>query len=206
MPAPTATHARARVQDASALLVGKDAQNAELTLEGSRGALVFYRRDRVECERRRLQAAAPLGAEDLAALLQLPAGMPVRADSLPRPLQDRIARLPHGAVAVDGGIVQRLAVRPLAIDLVVVRARGTHWDDGLARASRFKPFARRALLVDPPASQREDLLMQAAYYGIGILQPAPDGLTWALLPEPYRPRRHTPAAWHFTERLHTRLP
>ncbi|MFC1421279.1 hypothetical protein [Streptacidiphilus cavernicola] len=206
MPTPTTMRARARVEHASAPLVGQDAHSAELTLEGSRGALVFYRRDRAECERRRRQAAAPLGIEDLATLLQLPADLPLRADTLPPPVRDQLAKLPRGAVTWTGALVCRRAVRPLAVDLVVVRARSTHWDQGLARASRFKPFARRALLVDAPASQRQDLLMQAAFYGIGILEPTPEGLAWALPPEAYRPARHTPAAWHFTEKLHARLP
>jgi hypothetical protein len=150
--------------------------------------------------------AAPLGIGDLTVLLQLPADIPIPLTSLPRQLRAKLPTLPHGAVTLTPDTVFRHAVRPLTVDLVVVRARGTHWEAGLARASRFRTFARRALLVNPPAPAREDLLMRAAYLGIGILEPTADGLTWALLPDPYRPRRHTAIAWHFTEQLHDRLP
>ncbi len=201
-----AARTRAFVEHASAPLVGEDAQAAEITLEGSRNTLVFYRRDVLECARRRRQAAAPLGLADLTVLLQLPADIAIPLNSLPLPLQDKLPALPCGAVALTDGHVCRQAVRPLTVDLVVVRARSTHWEDGLARASRFRTFARRALLVDPPAAARDDLLMRAAYLGIGILEPTAEGLTWALLPEPHRPRRHTAVAWHFTEQLHARLP
>ncbi|MGW0711466.1 hypothetical protein ACWD4G_36875 [Streptomyces sp. NPDC002643] len=205
MAAPTA-RARAFVQHASAPLVGQGAQLAETTIEGSRNTLVFYRRDHLECERRRAQGAAELGIADLTVLLDLPADLPVRLDSLPTPLREQIRALPWGAVTLTGDHVCRRAVRPLTVDLVIVRARSTHWEGGLARASRFKPFARRALLVAPPAHARDELLIRAAYLGIGILEPTAEGLAWTLVPEPYRPRRHTPVAWHFTEQLHVRLP
>ncbi|WP_416980968.1 hypothetical protein [Streptomyces sp. T028] len=205
MAAPTA-RAGAFVQHASASLVGQGAQLAETTIEGSPNTLVFYRRDHLECERRRAQAAAELGIADLTVLLDLPVDLPVRLDSLPTRLRERVRALPRGAVTLTGDHVCRRAVRPLTVDLVIVRARSTHWEGGLARASRFKPFARRALLVDPPAHARDELLMRAAYLGIGILEPAAEGLAWRLGPEPYRPRRHTPVAWHFTEQLHARLP
>ncbi|WP_141202771.1 hypothetical protein [Streptomyces griseorubiginosus] len=204
--APPATRAQASVQHASAPLVGPGAQLAEVTIEGSRNAFVFYRRDRIECERRRDHGAAELGISALTALLDLPVDLPVPLTSLPAPLRKQIAALPRGAVTLTGDYVCRRAVRPLTVDLVIVRARSTHWEQGLARASRFKPFARRALLVAPPAHTRDDLLMRAAYLGIGVLEPTAEGLAWALAPEPYRPRRHTPVAWHFTEQLHTRLP
>lgn len=206
MAAPVAAHTRSSVERASAALIGEGTQTAETTIEGSRGTLVFYRRDRLECERRRAQAAAPLGIDDLTVLLDLPADIPVPLNSLPEPIRTKIPSLPRGAVTLTDDHVCRHAVRPLTVDLVVVRARGTHWHSGLTRASRFKPFARRALLVDPPVHQRDDLLMHAAYYGIGVLEPTADKITWALAPEPYRPRRHTPVAWHFTEQLHARLP
>lgn len=198
---------RALIEQACIPLVGEGTRTTEITLEGSRATLVFYRRDPVECERRRSQAAGPLRIDHLTALLQLPTDVPVPLNTLPEPLQRRIQSLPHGAVDFSDDHVCRRAVRPLAVDLVVVRAPRARWDAGLARASRFKPFARRALLVDPPAPDRDDLLMQGSFYGVGILEPASSGnLVWALLPEAYRPLRHTVVAWDFAERLHARVP
>jgi hypothetical protein len=198
---------RALIEQACVPLVGQGAWTAEITIEGSRATLVFYRRDLVECERRRSEAADPLRIDHLTTLLQLPTDVPVPLNTLPEPLRHRIQALPHGAVDLSDDHVCRRAVRPLAVDLVVVRAPRTRWDTGLARASRFRPFARRALLVDPSAPDRDDLLMQGAFYGVGVLESTSSGnLEWALLPEAYRPRRHAVVAWDFTERLHARVP
>lgn len=206
MATPAATRSQA-LEHVLAPLLGERAQSAELTLMGSRRTLVSYRRDRAEGERRRRCGAAPLGIEDLSVLLQLPADIPVPLASLPQPLRNKARTLPHGAATVTDGHICRRAVRPLTVDLVLIRTHHDRWEDGLVRACHFKSFACRALLLDQPALERDDLCMQAAYYGIGILEPAAEGsLAWTASPEPYRPRRHTPVAWHFTEQLNARLP
>lgn len=196
---------RSLVEQASAGLLEPGATAVPLALKGS-DALVFYRCDRPEQQRRLGIGAQRLDRINaLTALLQLPVDQSVPVASLTARLAAAVRQLPYGAAELHDGAVRRRAVRPLTVDLVVVRSPAAAWRDGLARAGRFAPFARRALLVDPPAAERDDLLMQAAFYGIGILAPAPSGADLVLEPRAYRPRRHTPAAWCFVEELHQRL-
>jgi hypothetical protein len=205
MAVRTGTRVRSIVQQASAALLAPGVLAASMALKGSE-ALLFHRRDERECARRDARGAQRLDRiTPLTTLLQLPVGEPVPLSSLTPTVRAAVHTLPRGAATVCGGTVRREAVRPLAVDLVVVRSRGNAWRDGLVRAGRFAPFARRALLVDPPAGQREDLVMEAAFYGVGLLFPTTTGAELVLEPRPYRPRRHTPTAWCFVEELYHRL-
>ena len=47
--------------------------------------------------------------------------------------------------------------------------------------------------------------MEAAFYGIGVLVADSESVDLLLEPRPYTPRRHTPAAWCFTEEFHHRI-
>lgn len=201
----------ASVRDASAVCVGVQARAGLMDLQGTE-ALVFHRLDAVEVRRRRDAGAGRLDRlPELETLLQLPVGVPVAVRDLPAPVRAGILRLPAGAASVTTGSdrpdeVTRHAVRPLAVDLVVVRASGAGWRSGLERASRFAPFCARALLLDSPVARRDDLLMEADFYGIGVLLAEPGGRTQMVLqPEPYRPPCHTAGAWWFTEDVFTRL-
>lgn len=194
------------VRAASAALLDSTARCISLQLMGSQ-TLVFYRPDETECARRLKTSAArldSLGA--LQTLLELPVGLPVQRATLSPRLQAAVRRLPAGAADLDQRDVVRRAVRPLVVDLVVVRATAAGWRDGLRRASRFAPFCRRALVLDGFPSARDDMLMEAAFYGIGVLVCTDaDGTVMVLEPRSYRPQRHTPAAWCFTEELHQQL-
>lgn len=206
MASATAVDSRACLERALAPLLGDNTPSAELSLKGNRRTLVSYRRDAAECARRRRHDAAPLAIGHLATLLQLPAELDLPLAALPKPLRDKARALPRAAATVNGTHIRRHAVRPLTVDLIVMRASAHHWTQALIRACDVTPFARCALLLSAPATDHDDLFMRAAYYGIGILEPAPDGPAWALPPEPHRTYRHTPVAWHFTEQLHARLP
>ncbi|MFJ7241752.1 hypothetical protein ACIQWB_32115 [Streptomyces olivaceus] len=206
MASATAVDSHTRLARALAPLVGDNTPRAELSLKGSRRTLIVYRRDAAECARRRRNDAAPLAVGHLATLLQLPTEIDVPLATLPKPLRDTAHALPRAAATVTATHIRRHAVRPLTVDLIVIRAHAHHWKQGLIRACDVTSFAQCALLLNAPAADRDDLFMRAAYYGIGILEPAPDGPTWALPPEPHRTFRHTPVAWHFTEQLHPRLP
>jgi hypothetical protein len=195
------------VRAASAALLDSTAHSVSLELMGSQ-ALIFYRPDDGECARRLRTSAARLdNLGVLQTLLELPVGLPVERAMLSPRLQAGIRRLPAGAADLDRRQVVRRAVRPLVVDLAVVRATTAGWRDGLRRASRFAPFCRRALFLDAFPTAREDLLMEAAFYGVGVLvrTGAEEGTVMALEPRPYRPQRHTPAAWCFTEEIHQQL-
>ncbi len=166
-------------------------------------AFLLYRVDETEYRRRQAVGAERMDSiPALECLLHLPVGIPVPLGSL----LDRasIRDLPRGSVEWDTDLVTRRAVRPLAVDLAVVRAAGG--GAGLERAGRFAPFCRRAVLLDEvPRARLDEILAEAAFYGIGVLVNEPEGIKIALEPETYRPQRHTAAAWHFVEELYGRL-
>ncbi|MGW7446735.1 hypothetical protein [Kitasatospora sp. NPDC054795] len=190
------------IREAAFSQVSQESEGITLSVLGVR-ALLLYRID--EREHRRREA---VGAEQLdriavlECLLGLPVDLPVPVGSLPQ--QVEVRHLPHGAVESDTELVTRRAVRPLAVDLAVVSA--TDWRQGLERAGRFAPFCRRAVLLRrPPCAGLDEILTEAAFYGIGVFVHEQDGIRMALQPEAYRPLRHTAAAWHFVEELYGRL-
>jgi hypothetical protein len=193
------------VHEAAAGVIPAEAVPTRLDVLGSK-TLLFHRYDQVEHARRRAVDAAPLdriGA--LQTLMGLPVDEPVALADLDAAARAQVRRLPVGAVDITQEQVVRRAVRPLSLDLAVVSSRTADWRSGLERASRFAPFCSRALVLNRPGGERDEVLMQAAFYGIGILWAAADGLELVLAPRPYRPQRYTPAAWQFTEELYERL-
>ncbi|MFH8387572.1 hypothetical protein ACH4E7_42935 [Kitasatospora sp. NPDC018058] len=192
------------VREAALSQASVKSEGVALSILGTR-ALVLYRIDEAEHRRREAVGAEQLDSIPvLECLLGLPIGLPVPVDSLPG--QAAVRDLPRGAVEWGEYLVTRRAVRPLAVDLAVVRA--TDRRTGLERAGRFAPFCRRAVLFDHLTCSRaglEETLVEAAFYGIGVLVHEPDGIRMALEPEAYRPQRHTAAAWHFIEELYGRL-
>ncbi|REK89460.1 hypothetical protein DY245_15570 [Streptomyces inhibens] len=201
----TSRAADASVRSAASVVLPHDAHSVSLSVKGVQ-TLLFYRLDQQEHARRRNgQAAflAQIGA--LETLLQLPVNEPVELDAMGRAQRAAVDRLPVGAVDTREGSVIRRAVRPLTVDLAVVRARSAAWRHGLAQAGQFAPFCARALLLDGPMTEVDETMMQASFYGIGILLPDASGLRMAVQPQPYRPQRHTAAAWCFTEELYQRL-
>ncbi|MQS15707.1 hypothetical protein F7Q99_26415 [Streptomyces kaniharaensis] len=190
------------MREAALPQVPSESEGAMLSVLGTR-AFLLYRVDEPEHRRRQEVGAERLDSiPALACLLGLPVGLPVPVGSLPE--QTEVRDLPRGAVEWDTDLVTRRAVRPLAVDLVVVRAADPR--TGLERAGRFAPFCRRAVLLDEvPCAGLDAIVAEAAFYGIGVLLDEPDGIRIALEPEAYRPLRHTAAAWHFVEELYGRL-
>jgi hypothetical protein len=197
--------AGALVREASDAWLGAGAHAVSLTVLNIQ-ALLYYRHIEPERTRRRHARAARLDRIDaLQTLLRLPVGHPLEWEAVGADLRAAVRRLPAGSVERDRRQVVRRAVRPLTVDLAVVRVSGRNWRAGLRRAGRFAPFCSRALLVDPPPRDSDEFVMEAAFYGIGVLWDAGDGLRMVLEPRAYRPPRHTAAAWCFTEELYQRL-
>ncbi|MFE3234463.1 hypothetical protein ACFXKJ_20395 [Kitasatospora indigofera] len=190
------------VREAALPQVPAESEGVMVSVLGTR-ALLLHRVDETEHERRQAAGAERLDSIPvLECLLGLPVGLPLAVGSLPE--QAAVRGLPHGAVEWDADRVTRRAVRPLAVDLAVVRAAGGRTD--LERAGRFAPFCRRAVLFDEiPRAGFDEILVEAAFFGIGVLVNEPDGIRIAVEPEAYRPQRHTAAAWHFVEELYGRL-
>lgn len=191
------------VRAASDALVPPGGHAEVFTLLGTT-ALVFYRLDLTEHVRRRSVAAGPVtDMGSLEALLTLPVDLPVRLDSLSPRDRAGVRRLPAGSADRDRRNVTRRAVRPLHVDLTVVTAEQPR--QGVAAASRFAPYCSRAVLLQRPAQRMHDLLNEASFYGVGVLMDSPSGTEVVLEPRPYRPRRHTAAAWGFVEDLYQRV-
>ncbi|MEV7722169.1 hypothetical protein [Streptomyces sp. NPDC088184] len=191
------------VKTVSAQLVGQGGKTAFTQVIGEKG-LFFYRLAPAEDERRREVGAERLDRRHpLETLLSLPVGMPVPLASLDQHERRALRSLPAGAADRDRRTVTRRAVRPLQVDLAVVPASG--WRQGLERAGRFAPFCRRAMLLSRRPARLDEVLAEADFYGIGVLIDMGDEIEMALEPEPYRPQRHTAAAWRFVEELYQRV-
>ncbi|MFG3250586.1 hypothetical protein [Streptomyces sp. NPDC048187] len=191
------------VQEASRTLLEPGGQARTLSVLGTE-ALCFYRLNEDEHGRREEASAARLSKlPDLECLLTLPAGIPMSLQSLDSSARRAVRALPAGAVERDRKTVTRRAVRPLHVDLAVVRASGGR--QGLERAGRFAPFCRRAMLLDRRPARLNEVLTEANFYGIGVFVTSGADIELLLEPEEYRPPRHTAAAWGFVEDLYQRL-
>ncbi|MER7709085.1 hypothetical protein ABTX83_00745 [Streptomyces werraensis] len=191
------------VRTASAALLETGAQTQVASLQGVE-ALFFYRLDSAEHARRRHAAAARLDRmAALETLLALPVGIPVPLALLDAGQRRAVRALPAGCADRDRTSVIRRAVRPARIDLAVVRATG--WRQGLRDAGRFAPFCRRAMLLTRRPAHLDEALAEADFYGIGVFLATGDGAEMVLEPAPYRPLRHTAAAWCIVEELYQLL-
>ncbi|MFJ1997005.1 hypothetical protein [Streptomyces asiaticus] len=191
------------VRAASRTLLEPGGQARTMSVFGAE-ALCFYRLDKAEHARREEASAARLDhLADLESLLTLPAGIPVPLGSLDPTVRRAVRALPSGAVDRDRDTVTRRAVRPLQVDLAVVRA--SSWRHGLERAGQFAPFCRRAMLLARRPSRLDEVLTEADFYGTGVFLVSGNDVELVLEPEEYRPPRHTAAAWWFVEDLYHRL-
>ncbi|WP_035850989.1 hypothetical protein [Kitasatospora azatica] len=199
----TQTPADRAIRDCVAPLLPARTSMVRLRLLGT-DVLLFHRLVRDEHQRREAAAAEPVNSMGaLQVLHALPAGLPVPLETLTRPEQAEVRRLPSGAARVTARTVTRSAVRPLAVDLAVARATRTRHP--LEAAGQFAPFCRRAILLKQPPVRHDDLVLEAALYGIGVLAQDRGGIRLLLAPAEHRPQRHTAAAWHFVEDLYERL-
>lgn len=188
------------VRSASTTLLPEGALAAAVHLRRAE-ALVFHRLDHSEHARRQDAEAQWLDEfRPLEMLMNLPVGIRVPRSSLGIQLRPEVRLLPRGAAVCDRVSVTRLAVRPLRVDLVVVRAPG--WRSGMDLASQFAPFTRRAMLLERVPRNVEELLMEADFYGIGVFVLRQDGLEMLVEPGEYRAVRYTTAAWRFAEQVY----
>ncbi len=130
-------------------------------------------------------------------LMSLPPGIPVPHDDLTERQQADVRRAPAGILDLTLGIVTRYAIRPCRVDLATVHAPCTR--DSIGRTSSYAPFCTRAV-VAPAPPRCNYLLSEANLWGVGVFLDHGNGELETLVePEPWRPKRHTPAAWRFAE-------
>jgi len=188
------------VREASGAVLPAGCKMSNFRIWGA-DTFLFHRVDAQEDARRSRTGAGGLDRiRHLETLMALPMGLPVPLLSLDRRMRTAIRSLPAGAVELDRTTVTRWAVRPMRIELAVVRAPG--WRRGLELAGQFAPFCRRAMLLERPRGSLDGVFMEAGFYGIGVLTPSNGGFEMAVEPEEYRPERHTAAAWSFVEEMY----
>ncbi|QLE76336.1 hypothetical protein FGW37_26015 [Streptomyces rectiverticillatus] len=167
-------------------------------------AVVAYRRQGQECERRARAGMARLDRlHVLELLMNLPLGEPVERASLSDREKRVLRQVPSGALMRHVGAIVREATHPLYVDLAVVP--GGSWAAAKEKAEWFTPFCARAVMVDRPLRRRDDAVMEAVFYGIGLLVATGRDVEVVVPPRPFVRRRHTAAGWQFLEEAYDQL-
>lgn len=164
--------------------------------------------DQAEHQRRQeagMRTATGHGFGGLDHLMALPHGLPVPLDSLDKHQRAYVRKAPAGICTVNDGHVTRHVIRPCRVALATVRFNTTY-KMALDSASRFAPFCARQVIVKRLPKRAFDRVndeMEFEFYGIGIVLEHPDGaLETVVEPRPWRPKRHTLAAWWFAEQAY----
>lgn len=185
-------------------LVPREAKLALVEAFGTE-AVVAYRYDACERERRAADGMPPLTRPDvLDLLMSLPLGEPVPAGSLSERERRVLKSLPKGAAVRRDGLITRRAVQPVHIDMAFVPGRS--WESAMEKAERFTPFCSRAVVVDGALRRKDDAVLRADFFGIGLLTLQGDSVEVVVPPRPFVRRRHTVAGWKFLEDVHRQLP
>lgn len=169
-----------------------------------RPAAVMYRADAGEFRRRRDVGLGAISRLDLLdVLLAMPHGYPVPFESLAMHERHLLGVLPPGSVDLEPGSVIRRVTVPLKVDLAVVPA--VDWRRGLDQASLFAPFCSRAVVLARVPADAGHLLIEAAYYGIGVAVARDGDIEVLAEPQPFRRQRHKAAGWWFAEQVYAEI-
>ncbi|MEU5742028.1 hypothetical protein ABZ784_29055 [Streptomyces tendae] len=135
--------------------------------------------------------------------MTLPHNEPLPWRSLSPRHQEDVHRAPHGVFHLGGPhqqTVTRLLLRPCRIERATVRA-ATASATALAKTTQFAPMCERSLIITR-RPRTPDTLIEFGYWGVGLYLDHDGELETLVEPAPWRPQRHTPAAWRFTERAY----
>jgi hypothetical protein len=136
-------------------------------------------------------------------LLGLPHGRPVPCGSLTGRERHLLRSLPAGSVESTNGTVIRRVVVPLRVELAAVRAND--WRRGLDQASLFAPFCSRAVVLGRVPDDADALLVEAAYYGVGVVVAETGEVQVLAHPEPFSRQGHKAAGWWFAEEIYAQV-
>ncbi|MGW4270830.1 hypothetical protein ACWEGQ_00330 [Streptomyces seoulensis] len=172
------------------------------------GATLHLAIDHAEHQRRQaadMGVVTGHGFGGLDHLMALPHGLPIALNSLNKYQRAYVQKAPAGICTIHNGHVTRHAVRPCRIVLATVHYAALY-KMALNSASRFAPMCARRVIVKrlpKDAFDRIDRLAEFDFYGIGVSLEHEDGsLETVVEPRPWKPMRHTPAAWWFAERAY----
>lgn len=174
-----------------------------VSLRGSR-VVLSYRLDEDECERRRAAGVGAITSPDvLNFCLGLPAGWAVPLEGLSPDERAMLDDVRSGVVAVAGGTVTRYAVPPLNVDLAMVPV--CSWREGLEQAGRFAPFCARAMVLRTTPPDLDEVCVEAAFFGIGVVVAGDAEPRVLVAPEEFRRSRFTTAGWRFLEQVYEQV-
>ena len=164
------------------------------------GFTVFF--DPVRDELQRREALSLTGVPDrelLRALSELPSDLPVLRDGLTAVLIRRLRRAPVGVCEVGRHEVVRRLVPAVRLKHVTLLSGPSV--SAIHQLSQYAPFMRRTLVCNRDRVAAP-VLTEAQRLGVGVCTVDGRQLIDAM---PFRPSRHTPAAWHFVERVTDRV-
>jgi hypothetical protein len=197
------TLAKVAARSAEGFSVPDAAQVAAVRILG-RPAVVIYRADAGEFGRRGDTGLGVITRVDLLdLLLGLPHGCPVPSGSLAMRERSLLRDLPPGSVDLEPGTVIRRATVPLKVDLAVVPAGD--WRRGLDQASLFAPFCSRAVVLARLPADADHLLLEAAYYGIGVAVAGDSDIEVLADPQPFNRQCYKAAGWWFAEQVYAQV-
>jgi len=195
--------AAAAARSADGFSVPDGAQVATVRVLGQ-SAAVIYRADAGELHRRNGVGLGTITRLDLLdLLLNLPLGCAMAAESLTMRERRLLTDLPAGSIDVEPGLVTRRVAVPLMVDLALVPAGD--WHRGLDQASLFAPFCSRAVVLARVPADADILLIEAAYYGIGIAVARYGEVEILAEPQPFRRQCYKAAGWWFAEEICAQL-
>lgn len=172
-----------------------------ITVRHSAKAVLQISLDPTEHQRRQAEGLGGItNWRVLDLLMELPIGEPVPIGMLgfgKRPLLRKLG----GAALIASDTVTRQAVRPCRVIRAVVTGSATR--ESLDRAGRFAPFCARTLVIAQPP-RRKTFLVEADFYGIGVILDRAGARETLVRERPWVPQRHTVAGWRFVEQQYAR--
>lgn len=147
------------------------------------------------------RALGPMGALD--ALLMLPERVSVMVDEVDPVLLAKAAQSHAALVYPSPETVCRVG-RPAA-SVRLFSLPTSDWRRGIQAAHRLAPYSARRLVLTTEPKSVDRLLLEASYWGIGVLIRSPKGERELLAPGEFSPTRYTGAAWLFDEDVYTQV-
>lgn len=175
------------------------------SFSGYSGATLHLAIDHTEHQRRQDRHMGPvLDWTALETCLSLPHGEPVPWQALTIRQQDSIRRAPAHVFRITGRrhqpTVTRILLRPCRIVRATVRS-ATASATALGKVTSFAPMCERSLIVTRRPRMPETLI-EFGFWGAGLYLDHDGELETLVEPTPWRPMRHTPAGWRFTEQAY----
>lgn len=157
-----------------------------------------------EVQRRQQCGLGAVGDHELLdVLLGLPLNLPVHTADLSDRERRVLRRAPVAAVEVSAAAVVRRVTAPLAARSAMVPVRD--WRHGLRKAGQFAPFCARSIVLSTVPVDLSDAIVQARFYGIGILCGPANHRAELLAAEPYVRLRHSSGQWWFAEDIYRQI-